>query len=168
MNIDITETVDTLKHVQGLKQTIPVEWTQQNKRLSPREIEALKLIERAENEGRDICVKDIAAEMGICAARAQQMVQKLRRQRRVTVKPRTKQGIPLTTMVSAEDLAYPYNCNTPQERKQHREYLAYHRKKEQEISERKAQEQYLVLSWHDWAQLLNWKKRHSFLSGRTT
>ena len=168
MTIDITETVDTLKHVQGLKQTIPVEWTQQNKRLSPRDTEALKLIERAENEGRDICVKDIAAEMNVGAARAHQMVQKLRRRRRVTVKPRTRQGIPLTTMVSAEDLAYPYNCITPQERKQHREYLAHRRKKEQEISERKAQEQYLVLSWHDWAQLLNWKKRDSFLSGRTT
>jgi len=167
VTIDITEVVDTLKHVQGLKQSIPQEWSQQNKRLSPRETEALKLIEHAENEGRDICVKDIAKEMGVCAARAQQMVQKLRRQRRVTVKPKTRQGIPLTTMVSAEDLEYPYNCVTPQERKQHREYLVHRRKKEQETSERNAQEQYLVLSWHDWAQLLNWKNQHSFLYRRT-
>ncbi len=169
MTIDITEAVDTLKHVQGLKQSIPQEWTQQNKRLSPRETEALKLIERAENEGRDICVKDIAEEMGVCGARAQQMVQKLRRQRRVTVKPRTRQGIPLTTMVSAEDLEYPYNCVTPQERLNHRAWLARQRKEEQyrisEQEKREAEAKFWVWNPHGWIYLPDWKARYDFPNG---
>lgn len=171
MTIDITETVDTLKHVQGLKQSIPIEWTQQNKQPGQRALDALRVVEQADSEGRDVFIKDIAVALGITVGRVHQLVLKLQRARRVKYK-NVGHKRALTTLFTAEDLALPWHQEapeTPKDFRRHCERLADQRKREQERireeKKREAEAKLWVWNPHGWIYLPDWKARYDFPNG---
>ncbi len=166
MTIDITEAVDTLKHVQGLKQSIPRDWTQQNKQPGQRALDALRVVEQAENEGRDVFIKDIAAALGITRGRAAQLVTKLQVARRVTIKAIVGSGHAqsLTTMFTAEDLAYPWYVVTPEQREAFDRFERREKEQEQERireqEKREAEAKLWVKTPHGWLYLPDWRAEY--------
>lgn len=169
VTIDITETVGTLKHVQRLKRSIPVEWTQQNKKLGPRALDALRVVEQAESEGRDVFTKDIAVALGVKMAQARKLVIRLRQFRRLTIKHVVGRAEALTTMMTAEDLEYPYNLTTPEEREAYRCRIAFEKQQKQERireqKKREAEARLWVWNPHGWIYLPDWKARYDFPNG---
>ena len=166
MTIDITEAVGTLKHVQGLKQSIPRDWTQQNKQPGQRALDALRVVEQAENEGRDVFIKDIAAALGITRGRANQLITKLRVSRRVTIKGIVGSGHAqaLTTMFTAEDLAYPWYIVTPEQREAFDRFERREKEQEQERireqEKREAEAKLWVKTPHGWLYLPDWRAEY--------
>jgi DNA-binding MarR family transcriptional regulator len=167
----MTEVLDTLKHVQGLRQSIPRDWTQQNKQPGQRALDALRVVEQAENEGRDVFIKDIAAALGITRGRATQLVTKLQMARRVTIKAIVGSGHAqsFTTMFTAEDLAYPWYIVTPEQREAFDRFERREKEQEQERireqEKREAEAKLWVWNPHGWIYLPDWKARYDFPNG---
>ena len=121
---EITLVSYTFKHIQNLKRPIPSEWVKKRP-LTPRALDALRVIEQAENEGRDVFTKDIAEVLGISRGRAHQLLAELRRNRRVKYKNGGHERA-LTTLLTAEDLEFPWSKgapDTPQKFRVHRAIL---------------------------------------------
>ena len=103
-----TEIIDTAKWVFGYP-------THYKERLwrpvfqEGRAFEVLRFIEEADADGREICTPEIAEKLNIGEPRARQLVLKLRANRRVVLRPRTRHGYPLTTLLTPEDLANPWD-----------------------------------------------------------
>lgn len=120
---EITLVAYTFKHIQNFKRPIPSEWVLPERPLGPRTLEVLRVIEQAENEGRDVFIKDIAEALGITRARTHQHVVKLKRARRVKDKLVGHKRA-LTTLFTAEDLEFPWNEGAPDTPKKFRLHRA--------------------------------------------
>ena len=101
---EATEIIDTMRYL-SRHLSIPVEWTRQNKRLSPRAYDVLRLIEKACNEGKNIYAPEIAKELNLTRGRVQQLIQRLIDEKRITCGRKTRYGKPLTIHFTPEDYA---------------------------------------------------------------
>ena len=122
---EITLVAYTFKHIQNLKRPIPSEWALPKRPLTPRSLDALRVIEQAENEGRNVSVSELAAALGISYGRTTQHVSALQIARRAKFKRVGSKRV-LTTMFTAEDLAFAWYeeaPETPKEYKEHRKRL---------------------------------------------
>jgi hypothetical protein len=103
-----TEIIDTAKWLFGYQ------FRQEEKVWAPvyqggRAFDVLRFIEEADAEGREIYAPEIAERLNIGKERARALVLQLRAIRRVVLRPRTRHGYPLTTLLTPEDLAKPWD-----------------------------------------------------------